>query len=113
MTSVTSKRSVREIAEFVGARLVGDGTVQLTGIASLQSAAAGDLVFVDDEKNLQPAFQSRASAVIAGDFATSHTNPKPLLLSAHPKLAFARAAHLLYPKPARKPGIHPSVMVHL
>jgi len=113
MTSVTSKRSVREVAEFVGARLVGDGNVELTGIASIQSAGAGDLVFVDDEKNLQPAFQSPASAVIAGDFAKGERAGKPLLVSAHPKLAFSRAAQLLYPKPVRKPGIHPSVMVHL
>ncbi len=113
MTSVISKRSVQEVAEFVGARLVGDGAVILTGIASIQSASPGDLVFVDDEKNLQPALQSRASAVIAGDFAVSQPNAKPLLISAQPKLAFSGAARLLYPKPVRKPGIHPSVMVHL
>jgi UDP-3-O-[3-hydroxymyristoyl] glucosamine N-acyltransferase len=113
MTGVTVKRSVREVAEFVGARLVGDGVVELTGVASIQSASPGDLVFVDDARNLEPAFQSRASAVIAGDFATSQTNAKPLLLSAHPKLAFSRAAQLLYPKSVRKPGVHPSVMVHL
>jgi UDP-3-O-[3-hydroxymyristoyl] glucosamine N-acyltransferase len=37
------KRTVKEVAEVVGAKLVGDGNVTLTGIASLQSAAAGDL----------------------------------------------------------------------
>jgi len=113
MTGVTAKRSVQEVAEFIGARLVGDGAVELTGAASIQSASPGDLVFVDDEKNLEPAFQSRASAVIAGEFAVTRTCSKPLLVSAHPKLAFSRAARLLYPKPVRKPGIHPSVMVHL
>jgi len=113
MTGVTVKRSARELAEFVGARLVGDGAVELTGIASIQSASQGDLVFVDNEKNLEPALQSRAAAVIAGNFAVSPPNAKPLLISAQPKLAFSRAARLLYPKPVRKPGIHPSVMVHL
>lgn len=113
MTGVTMKRSVQEVAEFVGARLVGDGAVELTGIASIQSAAPGDLVFVDDQKNLEPAFRSLAAAVITGDFAVSQTDAKPLLISVHPKLAFSRAARLLYPKPARKPGVHPSVMVHL
>ena len=34
------------------ARVLGDETVQLTGISSVESAAPGDLVFVDDEKNL-------------------------------------------------------------
>jgi len=113
MTGVTMKRSAQEVAEFVGARLIGDGAVELNGIASIQSASPGDLVFVDDEKHLESAFRSRASAVIAGDFAVGRTNAKPLLVSAHPKLAFSRAARLLYPKLARQPGIHPSVMVHL
>ena len=55
MTGVTVKRSVQEVAEFVGARLVGDGAVELTGVASIQSASPGDLVFVDDEKKSPPA----------------------------------------------------------
>jgi UDP-3-O-[3-hydroxymyristoyl] glucosamine N-acyltransferase len=105
-------RSARQIADFVQARVVGDGSVQLSGISSIQSAAAGDLIFVENERNLSEAFASRATAVIAGDFASSFTNSKPLLLHAQPRLAFARAAQLLCPKPVRKPGIHPSSIVH-
>jgi UDP-3-O-[3-hydroxymyristoyl] glucosamine N-acyltransferase len=112
MTGVISTRSVQEVAEFVQARLVGDGEVQLSGISSISSAAPGDLVFVEDEEHLEPAFQSRASAVIAGDFAAERANPKPLLVSAQPKLAFARAAQLLCQRPLRKPGVHPSAIVH-
>jgi UDP-3-O-[3-hydroxymyristoyl] glucosamine N-acyltransferase len=105
-------RSVKEVAEFVQARVLGDETVQLTGISSVQSAASGDLVFVDDVKNLRCALDSRASAIIVGDFGAGETSSKPLLLAAHPRLAFARTAQLLYPRPERKPGIHPSAIVH-
>jgi UDP-3-O-[3-hydroxymyristoyl] glucosamine N-acyltransferase len=105
-------RSVKRIAEFVQARLLGDEGVQLTGISSVESALPGDLVFVDDEKNLRLALESQASAVIAGDFAAGKTNPKPLLLATQPRLAFARAAQLLCPAPERKRGIHPSAIVH-
>jgi UDP-3-O-[3-hydroxymyristoyl] glucosamine N-acyltransferase len=90
-----AKRSLREIAEATGARLVGDGGVEIDGVASIQSASSGDLVFVDDEKHLPQALQSRASAVIAGLFAASTPSEKPLLVVDHPKLAFARAARLL------------------
>ncbi len=76
------KRSFREIAEFVHARLVGDGAVEVTNISSIQAATPGDLVFVEDEKNLRLALKSRASAVIAGEFAASKKNAKPLLVSA-------------------------------
>lgn len=105
-------RSVKEVADFVQARVLGDGNVQLTGISSVQSAVPGDLVFVDDEKNLRLALESRGSAVIAGDFARAKTNAKPLLVVAQPRLAFAKAAQLLRPRPERKPGIHPSAVVH-
>ena len=105
-------RSVKEVAEFVRARVLGDETVQLTGISSLQAAAPGDLIFVDDEKNLRRALDSTASAVIVGDFGASKTSSKPLLLAAHPRLAFARTAQLLCPYPERKPGVHASAIVH-
>jgi len=106
------KRTVREVAEIVQARLVGDGSVTLNGIASVATASAGDLVFVEHEKHLQAALDSAASAIIAGDFATGVSSSKPLLISPHPRLTFARAAHLLCGKPQRVPGIHPSAVVH-
>jgi UDP-3-O-[3-hydroxymyristoyl] glucosamine N-acyltransferase len=105
-------RSVKRIAEFVQARVLGDEGVQLTGISSVESALPGDLVFVDDEKNLRLALESQASAVIARDFAAGKTNPKPLLLATQPRLAFARAAQLLCPAPERKRGIQISAIVH-
>ena len=111
MTLVRS-RSVKEVAEFVQARVLGDETVQLTGISSVQSAAPGDLIFVDDEKNLRLALESQASAVIIGDFAARKPNTKPLLQATQPRLAFARAAHLLCLQPERTTGIHPSAIVH-
>ena len=105
-------RSVKEVADFVQARVLGDETVQLTGISSVQSAGPGDLIFVDDEKNLRAALESKASAVIVGDFAAGKTASKPLLLSPQPRLAFARAAQFLCPRPERKPGVHPTAIVH-
>jgi UDP-3-O-[3-hydroxymyristoyl] glucosamine N-acyltransferase len=112
MTLSPKTHSVKEVANFVQARVLGDETVQLKRMSSVHSAEPGDLVFVDDEKNLPPALQSPAAAVIAGDFAKGRKSPKPLLLVSHPRLAFARAAQLLHPRPERPSGVHPSAMVH-
>jgi UDP-3-O-[3-hydroxymyristoyl] glucosamine N-acyltransferase len=106
------KRSLKELAELLQARVVGDGGVEMTGISSIYSASPGDLVFVEDEKNLRLALESQASAVIAGDFATEKANSKPLLISAQPRLAFTRAAQFLRPGEKPEPGIHPSAIVH-
>lgn len=105
------KRSLLSIAQSVQAHVVGDGSVEVSGVASISQASAADLVFVEDEKSLRPALESRAAAVIAGEFARGSASSKPLLISPHPRLAFARAARLLWPAPGRPPGTHPSAVV--
>ncbi len=103
---------VTAIADSVGAQVIGDATVEVNNIASIQSASAGDLVFVEDEKNLRLALDSNASAVIAGNFAGKKSYPKPLLIAKQPRLAFAHAAKLLRKGSQIQPGIHPTAVVH-
>jgi UDP-3-O-[3-hydroxymyristoyl] glucosamine N-acyltransferase len=103
---------VRQIAEAVGARLIGDGSVPVIAVASIESATSHDLVFVEDEKHLGAALRSRAGALIAGEFAASAVCDRPLLISDHPKLAFARAARALRDETAAEPGMHSSAVVH-
>ena len=105
-------RTLKEIAEFVQARLVGDGSVVVAGIASVETATAADLVFAQDEKNLEVALQSQGCAAIAGNFASGRSFAKPLLIAHDPRLAFARAARLISPPPRREPGVHPTAIVH-
>lgn len=106
------KRSLKEIAKLVQGHVLGDGNVEVTGIASMQSAMAGDLVFVEDEKKLGAALESKAGAVIAGEFAAGKASAKSLLVCAQPRLAFARAAQLVSAGAAHVEGIHPSAIVH-
>ena len=91
-------RSLKELAEFVAGRVVGEN-VEVSGISSPGLASPGDLVFVEEEKHLEAAFNCPASAVVAGEFAVGGVASKPLLIVPQPRLAFARAAQLLYPAP--------------
>jgi UDP-3-O-[3-hydroxymyristoyl] glucosamine N-acyltransferase len=102
--------TTRQIADAIGARLVNDGTVSLSGVASPAGAGAGDLVFVEDEKLLPAALASRAGAVIAGEFGAGAETSKPLLIVNNPRLAFARAAAALAGDDAG--GIHPLAVIH-
>jgi UDP-3-O-[3-hydroxymyristoyl] glucosamine N-acyltransferase len=110
------KRSLERIAEAVGGRLIGDGAVEVAGVASIETATLDDLVFVENEKHLSAALQSRAAAVIAGEFAvgSSVSQAKPMLVTDHPKLAFARAARLLFAVPRREgpASVHAASTVH-
>ena len=103
---------LRAIADSIGARVVGEATVEVNNIASIQSASAGDLVFVEDEKNLQLALGSNASAVIAGEFAGAGPYSKPLLIAGQSRLVFARAAKLLRGNARQQSGIHSTAVVH-
>ncbi len=104
--------TLQEIADFVSARVMGDGSIVVTKLASIAQAQPGDLVFVESEKHLAEALTSQASAVIAGEFASAVANHKPLLIAGQPRLAFASAAALLYPSAKRPPGVHPDAIVH-
>ena len=110
------KRSLQQIAEAVGARLLAGGAVEVSGVASIGTAGPEHLVFVDDQKHLEPALSSRAGALIAGEFATGVETEKPLLISDQPKLAFARAANLFCDvqrsSQDASPRVHPTAVVH-
>ncbi len=122
------KRSVREIAEAVDARLHGDGSIEVAGVASIGSASQHDLVFVEEEKYFLRALQCGAGAVIAGEFAAGKLASgslasgssaagaagKPLLISRHPKLAFTRAARFLREgnRAGLEAGVRASAVVH-
>src|SRR5512140_3232725 len=102
------------LAPQLGAKLIGHDA-EVTGVASVKSATASDLIFVDDPKHLAAAVASPAAAVIAGDFAANETT-KPLLISWQPRLDFARAAALLVPTLAKEaraghPRIHPTSVI--
>src|SRR5690242_1544236 len=105
------KLKVKDIADALGARVMGDNGAEIGAVASIGLAKAGDLVFVEDEKHLSVALSSNAGAVIAGGFAENETPLKPLIIAPNPRLAFARAASLLQHTTTRSPGIHSSAVV--
>jgi UDP-3-O-[3-hydroxymyristoyl] glucosamine N-acyltransferase len=105
------KHSLGEVSEFIAARLVGDASAQVEGVASIVSARAGDLVFVEDASRLAEAMDSGATAIIAPASASAAKAGKNLLLVAHPRLAFARAAALLNPRGEVVASLHPSAVV--
>jgi len=103
--------TLQELAEFTATRLIGDGCVEVAKVASIAQARPGDLVFVQEETDLAPASASQATAVIAGEFASSAVARKPLLIAANPRLAFCRAGTLLHPAKQYPPGVHPTAVV--
>jgi UDP-3-O-[3-hydroxymyristoyl] glucosamine N-acyltransferase len=103
-------QTLRDLAEQLGCRLLGNGSLTVSGVSSLQSATSDSLVFVEDARHFDTALTSPAAAIIAGDFAAGVSASKAILISRQPRLAFARAAKLLR-DPDRNRVVHPSAIV--
>ncbi|HVP50841.1 MAG TPA: UDP-3-O-(3-hydroxymyristoyl)glucosamine N-acyltransferase [Terriglobales bacterium] len=106
------KHSLEKLAEAAGAQLLGNGKIEISGIASLESATENDLVFAEAEDDLRAALESPAAAVVAGEFARGMHARKPLLIARQPRLAFARAGKVIFPPRRREPGIASTAFVH-
>jgi UDP-3-O-[3-hydroxymyristoyl] glucosamine N-acyltransferase len=102
---------LRQLAEKIGARILGDADLDVSGVAGVSSAKSSEIVFAEDEENFAAALKSQASAVIAGSFAEKVSSSKAVLIAGNPRLAFARAASLLRGSAARSTGVHPSAVI--
>ena len=108
---MSSPRSLAEIAELVGGKLEGDGTLRISGVADLQGAGPGDLAFFAHPRYEAVARQTKAAALLVGPQAPQDLGQARIRVT-NPSAAFTRVAMLFAPPVApRAPGIHPSAVV--
>src|SRR5690242_1198532 len=103
------QKTARELAEAIGARVEGDASVAVRGVAAPERAGASDLIYVESPKHVGRAAQSAAACVIAGDDV--RLNGKTVLRHDQPKMAFAKAAALLLERTRIAMGIDVSAIV--
>ena len=96
---------LREIAERLSCRLVGDGSLEITGVAGMEHAGPSQLTFLSNPKYIHKVKQTRASAIVATEAIGDM--PIACLISSNPDLDFARAQTFFYQPPRPAPGIHP------
>ena len=97
-------RTASELANAIGAKIEGDGAVELRGVAAPERAGPHDLIYVEKEKHAERAAVSSALCVIAGDGVA--VGGKTVLRHSQPKVAFAKAAALLLGRTPIAAGIH-------
>jgi UDP-3-O-[3-hydroxymyristoyl] glucosamine N-acyltransferase len=98
-----------EIARNLGCEAQGDAALEITGVAGIEEAQAGELTFLVNRK-YRPALQTtRASAILV-----SRDEPPvamAVLRSANPYLDFARAIELFHPAARYTAGVHATAVV--
>src|SRR5580704_9442439 len=97
------------IAAAVGAKLEGDGSIELRGVAAPERAGPHDLIYVEKAKHADRVAASAALCVIAAEEIA--LPGKTVLRAVQPKVAFAKAAALILGKSPIATGIHPTAIV--
>jgi len=100
-----------ELAARLGGDVDGDGTVEVTGLASLAEAQQGDLSFLVHPRYEDAMACTAASAVLVAQ-SWEGDSTCTLIRVASPDAAFAEAAAMLGPEPIRhEPGVHAAAVV--
>lgn len=103
-----------EIAEHLGARIVGDPDRSVSGVAALRDAGPGELSFLFGPRHRREAEASRAGVLLTGAWAEDLADGpagRTLVVVEDPELALNRVLDLLYPATAVEPGVHPTALV--
>src|SRR6185312_514059 len=101
---------LRELARRLGGRLENASPeVDITGVAGIEEASAGQATFVANPKYAAAARSTAASLIIVGnDFPALQ---RPLLRHDNAYLAFAHAIECFYSTPKPQPGIHKTAII--
>src|SRR5262245_47712190 len=101
------KQTAQEIATLVGGDLRGDGGTILESVASLKNAGPLDLTYAEERFHDQVP-HSRAGCVIVG---SGNFHGTTVILARNPKLAFARAAHVLMTSAGEAQNVHNTAII--
>jgi UDP-3-O-[3-hydroxymyristoyl] glucosamine N-acyltransferase len=100
--------TVKEIADLVQGELVGDGSVEIKGVASLEHAGADEVSFLGSVKHKEAALASKAGALIVSKAVSKDVAQ---VVVADPYSAFVKVMEYFHPVPAIKPGVHKSAVI--
>jgi UDP-3-O-[3-hydroxymyristoyl] glucosamine N-acyltransferase len=100
---------LKELAKLVSGRVVGNENLEVKGVAPIEEARSGDLVFVLEKRFLAPALKSKASALLASPKIM--IKGKPALLADNPRLAMAQILSLFASEKTVPKGIHKTAII--
>ncbi len=100
-----------EIAKFIDATVVGDSTINIESIASINIAKNNQLTYIATPKYKQALITSKASAVILNKELLDDC-PTNALIVDDVYLSFAKITHYFKKTITHQPGIHPSAKIH-
>jgi UDP-3-O-[3-hydroxymyristoyl] glucosamine N-acyltransferase len=102
--------TLAELANRVGGRVEGDGSIRIERVMPLEEAGPGDVSFFANRKYAAAFAATRAGAVIVGD-GEAVAPGRNLLRASNAYLAFARVSTLFHPPREPVPEISPRAVI--
>lgn len=102
---------LRNIADFIDAKLMGDASIEITGIAAISKAQKNQISYISSNKHKSDLLHSNAGAIILTKDFLSHC-PTNALVVEDTHLAFAKLTHYFKQRSIRLNGIHPSAKIN-
>ncbi|MCW8956638.1 MAG: UDP-3-O-(3-hydroxymyristoyl)glucosamine N-acyltransferase, partial [Gammaproteobacteria bacterium] len=102
--------TLKQLAEQVGATIIGNGDCEISRVASIENAGQGDISFVYSTRFVKYLETTQASAAIV----TAELADKarvPVLVVDNPRATYARITSILYPVYQPQPGVHFSAVI--
>ena len=103
------KKTIGEIAEFIGAEIDGDPAIEIAGLSDIKQVKKNSLIFAETETWLNQAEQTEAAAVIISNKISRKT--KTVLKVDNPKFAFGILMNLYAPEEKFEPGVHETAVI--
>jgi UDP-3-O-[3-hydroxymyristoyl] glucosamine N-acyltransferase len=88
------EKSLRELAEYLGGTLIGDGDLRVSRVNSLDDAVAGEITFLANPKYAAKVATTGASAVVLPPGGASHG--RNVIEHPNPYLCFAKLLDLFH-----------------
>ena len=107
-------KTLSDLAEYVGGRVIGDGSVVLSKISTIEEAGPSDITFLANPRYAKFLTKTRAGAIITapGMIDESIIGPgRAFLEVTQPYLAFAKILQLFAPPRTYNSGVSPSAHV--
>ncbi|MCR4317777.1 MAG: UDP-3-O-(3-hydroxymyristoyl)glucosamine N-acyltransferase [Planctomycetes bacterium] len=95
--------TVSEIAAKVGGKVLGDGTLRILGVATLDSAGPQDISFFHNPKYVQSFRDSKAGCVLIREDSIDHS--RTFIVCDDPYLAFGTLLQGIWRESLPKPGV--------
>ncbi|HTR41223.1 MAG TPA: UDP-3-O-(3-hydroxymyristoyl)glucosamine N-acyltransferase [Pseudomonadales bacterium] len=98
-----------QIAQKLNGEVIGDGSIEITGLAPADHASPGNLTFAENAAYFAAAEKSQAAAILVAELFGE--SKKVLIRVANPRVALARVMPMFFPPEKYPQGIHPSAVI--